>query len=70
MTNSRGHYLGDDRFGPLVAELDRRAAVVLLHPTSTEHHLSGAQNMAWSCDLRQCVAVGHDGRSCPCACST
>ena len=21
--------------------------------------------MAWSCDLRQCVAVGHDGRSCP-----
>ena len=38
MTNSRGHYLGDDRFGPLVAELDRRAAVVLLHPTSTEHH--------------------------------
>ena len=38
MTNSRGHYLGNDRFAPLLAELDRRAAVVLLHPTSTEHH--------------------------------
>ena len=38
MTNSRGHYLGDDRFAPLLAALDRRAAVVLLHPTSTEHH--------------------------------
>ena len=38
MTNSRGRYLGDDRFAPLMAELDRRAAVALLHPTSTEHH--------------------------------
>ena len=38
MTNSRGRYLGDDRFAPLLAELDRRAAVALLHPTSTEHH--------------------------------
>ena len=38
MTNSRGCYLGDGRVAPLLAELDRRAAVVLLHPTSTEHH--------------------------------
>jgi predicted TIM-barrel fold metal-dependent hydrolase len=38
MTNSRGRYLGDGRFAPLLAELDQRAAVVLLHPTSTEHH--------------------------------
>jgi predicted TIM-barrel fold metal-dependent hydrolase len=38
MTNSHGHYVGDGRFAPLLAELDRRAAVVLLHPTSTEHH--------------------------------
>jgi hypothetical protein len=33
-------------------------------------HRVGCQNMAWSCDLRQCVAVGHDGRSCPSACPT
>jgi 6-methylsalicylate decarboxylase len=38
MTNGGGRYLGDDRFDPLLAELDRRAAVVLLHPTSAEHH--------------------------------
>jgi predicted TIM-barrel fold metal-dependent hydrolase len=38
MTNSRGHYLGNDRLAPLLAELNRRAAAVLLHPTSTEHH--------------------------------
>jgi predicted TIM-barrel fold metal-dependent hydrolase len=38
MTNSNGRYLGDERLTPLLAELDRRRAVVALHPTSTPHH--------------------------------
>ncbi len=38
MTNSGGLYLGDERLEPLLAELDRRSAVVFLHPTSTKGH--------------------------------
>lgn len=33
-TNLKGQYLGDERFLPLLKELDRRGAVVFLHPTS------------------------------------
>ena len=34
LSNYDGHYLGDPVFEPLWAELDRRAAVVLIHPTN------------------------------------
>jgi predicted TIM-barrel fold metal-dependent hydrolase len=33
-TNIRGAYLGDPKFTPLFEELDRRGAVVFLHPTA------------------------------------
>lgn len=33
-TNFHGEYLGDDRLAPLYAELDRRGAVLFLHPTT------------------------------------
>ncbi len=35
-SNSGGLYPGDPKFEPVMAELDRRAAVVLLHPTSPD----------------------------------
>ncbi|WP_328737811.1 amidohydrolase family protein [Streptomyces bobili] len=34
MTHTHGMYLGDERLDPVFAELDRRRAVVFLHPTS------------------------------------
>jgi 6-methylsalicylate decarboxylase len=36
LSNYAGHYLGDPAFGPLWAELDRRAAVVFIHPAKPQ----------------------------------
>ncbi|WP_411142776.1 amidohydrolase family protein [Streptomyces sp. x-80] len=39
-TNAHGMYLGDTRMQPLLAELDRRRAVVFVHPTSPPNYES------------------------------
>ncbi|KAL4791093.1 hypothetical protein BDV19DRAFT_393457 [Aspergillus venezuelensis] len=34
LTNADGYYLGDERYEPLWAELDRRRVVIFIHPTT------------------------------------
>jgi 6-methylsalicylate decarboxylase len=59
-TNYHGRYLGDPAFAPVLAELDARAAVVTLHPTSppgAEHTALGrpAPMIEFLFDTTRCV---------------
>lgn len=59
-TNYHGRYLGDPAFAPVLAELDARAAVVTLHPTSppaAEHTTFGrpAPMIEFLFDTTRCV---------------
>jgi 6-methylsalicylate decarboxylase len=38
LSNSGGHYLGDERLGPVFDELNRRSAIVFIHPTTCVGH--------------------------------
>jgi 6-methylsalicylate decarboxylase len=40
MTNAGGSYLGDSRFDPIFAELQRRGAVVFVHPTASPDQIA------------------------------
>jgi len=42
LSSYRGHYLGDTRFDPLLAELDARRAWAMVHPASIEAELKPA----------------------------
>ena len=47
-TNVRGHYVGDPEFEPLMAELSRRKALVLLHPNPSPREAETAPLYPWA----------------------
>jgi predicted TIM-barrel fold metal-dependent hydrolase len=65
-SNARGIYLGDDRFAPLFEELERRRAVVFVHPTMspdpTAHKLGLPDSLIdFVADTTRAVAQMHYG---------
>jgi len=65
-TNARGIYLGDERFAPLFEELERRRAVVFIHPTMspdpTAHTLDLPDSLIdFVADTTRAVAQMHYG---------
>jgi 6-methylsalicylate decarboxylase len=63
-SNARGIYLGDERFVPLLDELERRRAVVFVHPTmspdATAHKLGLPDSLIdFTADTTRAVAQMH-----------
>jgi aminocarboxymuconate-semialdehyde decarboxylase len=63
-SNSNGVYLGDARFEPVFAELERRGAVVFVHPTASPdpsaHHLGLPDSLIdFTADTTRAVAQMH-----------
>jgi predicted TIM-barrel fold metal-dependent hydrolase len=63
-SNSNGVYLGDARFEPVFAELNRRGAVVFVHPTASPdpsaHHLGLPDSLIdFTADTTRAVAQMH-----------
>jgi aminocarboxymuconate-semialdehyde decarboxylase len=67
-SNARGIYLGDKRFKPLFDELERRAAVVFVHPTAspdpTAHGLGLPDSLIdFTADTTRALAQLHYGNT-------
>jgi len=67
-SNARGIYLGDKRFAPLFAELERREAVVFVHPTlspdPSAHSLGLPDTLIdFTADTTRAVAQLHYGNT-------
>jgi predicted TIM-barrel fold metal-dependent hydrolase len=63
-SNANGVYLGDTRFEPVFAELERRGAVVFVHPTASPdpsaHHLGLPDSLIdFTADTTRAVAQMH-----------